>query len=207
MVQLPIGFVQTVTDNLASPASEGELASNPLGALYFQNGASQLSDKSSFMKLTADLKIADNVTYHSIIANRDSDLYNGLIRLNLTTAPDTALSSNPAPAPKVLKAGVSPEILGENSTATSDGIQGKAAEKVQDVASDVAQSITNPTSDGIVPYKSSHLEGAASETIIKGRHGIQDTPEAVLTLRKILHQHLKDHPTYEQGMQKEEIEP
>lgn len=201
VVQLPIGFVQTVTGNLASLASEGELASNPLGALYFQNGASQLSDKSSFMKLTADLKIADNVTYHSIIANRDSDLYNGLIRLNLTTAPDTALSSNPAP--KVLKAGVSPEILGENSTATSDGIQGKAAEKVQDVA----QSITNPTSDGIVPYKSSHLEGAASETIIKGRHGIQDTPEAVLTLRKILHQHLKDHPTYEQGMQKEEIEP
>lgn len=201
VVQLPTGFVQTVTGNLASLASEGELASNPLGALYFQNGASQLSDKSSFMKLTADLKIADNVTYHSIIANRDSDLYNGLIRLNLTTAPDTALSSNPAP--KVLKAGVSPEILGENSTATSDGIQGKAAEKVQDVA----QSITNPTSDGIVPYKSSHLEGAASETIIKGRHGIQDTPEAVLTLRKILHQHLKDHPTYEQGMQKEEIEP
>ena len=205
VVQLPIGFVQTVTGNLASLASEDELASNPLGALYFQNGASQLSDKSSFMKLTADLKIADNVTYHSIIANRDSDLYNGLIRLNLTTAPDTALSSNPAP--KVLKAGVSPEILGENSTATSDGIQGKAAEKVQDVASDVAQSITNPTSDGIVPYKSSHLEGAASETIIKGRHGIQDTPEAVLTLRKILHQHLKDHPTHEQEMQKEEIEP
>ena len=212
VVQLPIGFVQTVTGNLASLASEGELASNPLGALYFQNGASQLSDKSSFMKLTADLKIADNVTYHSIIANRDSDLYNGLIRLNLTTAPDTALSSDPAP--KVLKAGVSPDIVGEDSTATPDGTQGKAAsteanaaEKVKDVVSDVAQTITAPTSDGIVPYKSSHLEGAASETIIKGGHSIQDTPEAVLTLRKILHQHLKDHPTHEQEMQKEEIEP
>lgn len=203
VVQLPIGFVQTVTGNLASLASEGELASNPLGALYFQNGASQLSDKSSFMKLTADLKIADNVTYHSIIANRDSDLYNGLIRLNLTTAPDTALSSDPAP--KVLKAGVSPEIVGEDSTATPDGTQSNAAEKVKDVASDVAQTITAPTSDGIVPYKSSHLEGAASETIIKGGHSIQDTPEAVLTLRKILHQHLKDHPTHEQEMQK--IEP
>lgn len=203
VVQLPIGFVQTVNGNLASLASEGELASNPLGALYFQNGASQLSDKSSFMKLTADLKIADNVTYHSIIANRDSDLYNGLIRLNLTTAPDTALSSDPAP--KVLKAGVSPEIVGEDSTATPDGTQSNAAEKVKDVASDVAQTITAPTSDGIVPYKSSHLEGAASETIIKGGHSIQDTPEAVLTLRKILHQHLKDHPTHEQEMQK--IEP
>ena len=155
------------------------------------------------MKLTADLKIADNVTYHSIIANRDSDLYNGLIRLNLTTAPDTALSSDPAP--KVLKAGVSPEIVGEDSTATPDGTQSNAAEKVKDVASDVAQTITAPTSDGIVPYKSSHLEGAASETIIKGGHSIQDTPEAVLTLRKILHQHLKDHPTHEQEMQK--IEP
>lgn len=44
--------------------------------------------------------------------------------------------------------------------------------------------------DGIVPYRSAHLEGAASEKIIKGGHSIQETPEAVLELRRILREHL-----------------
>ena len=47
--------------------------------------------------------------------------------------------------------------------------------------------------DGIVPYKSAHLDGATSEVIIKGGHSIQKTPEAVLELRRILRQHLVDH--------------
>ncbi|PVZ83458.1 hypothetical protein C9426_26390 [Serratia sp. S1B] len=46
------------------------------------------------------------------------------------------------------------------------------------------------TTDGIVPYSSSHLEHAESELIIWGGHSIQTTPEAVLELRRILHQHL-----------------
>ncbi|MEC7118693.1 MAG: alpha/beta fold hydrolase, partial [Pseudomonadota bacterium] len=45
-------------------------------------------------------------------------------------------------------------------------------------------------SDGIVPYQSSHLAGAASETLIQGGHSIQSTPEAVLELRRILRLHL-----------------
>src|SRR5699024_2580067 len=113
VVHLPLGFIQTITGNLASIASEGELASNPLGALYFQNGASQLSDKSSFMKLTSDLQIADDVTYHSIIANRDSDIYNGFMRLRLSTAPSTSLSDTKAP--DVLKAGVNLSSFEEDS--------------------------------------------------------------------------------------------
>ncbi|AOA58679.1 lipase family alpha/beta hydrolase [Acinetobacter larvae] len=44
--------------------------------------------------------------------------------------------------------------------------------------------------DGIVPYKSAHLGGAKSEKIIKGGHSIQETPEAVLELRRILREHL-----------------
>ena len=44
--------------------------------------------------------------------------------------------------------------------------------------------------DGVVPYTSSHLDGAASEVIIKGGHSIQETPEAVLELRRILRLHL-----------------
>lgn len=46
--------------------------------------------------------------------------------------------------------------------------------------------------DGIVPYSSSHLAGATSEKIINGGHSIQETPEAVLELRRILHLHLKE---------------
>ena len=191
VVHLPIGFIQTITGNLANIASEGELASNPLGALYFQNGASQLSDKSSFMKLTADLEIADNVTYHSIIANRDSDLYNGLMRLNITPAPETALAD--PKTPDVLAAGVNTKVL-DLDAESKEGGKDQSLQQMNELTKEVTQSITPTMSDGIVPYSSSHLEGAASETIIKGGHGIQETPEAILTLRKILHQHLKDHP-------------
>lgn len=49
-------------------------------------------------------------------------------------------------------------------------------------------------SDGIVPYQSSHLAGAVSEKIIQGGHSIQETPEAVLELRRILHLHLNESP-------------
>lgn len=47
--------------------------------------------------------------------------------------------------------------------------------------------------DGIVPYQSAHLNGSVSEVIIKGGHSIQETPEAVLELRRILRLHLTEH--------------
>ena len=50
--------------------------------------------------------------------------------------------------------------------------------------------------DGIVPYRSAHLDGAASEQIFKGGHSIQETPEAVLELRRILLQHLVELGRY-----------
>ena len=46
-------------------------------------------------------------------------------------------------------------------------------------------------SDGIVPYSSSHLDGAVSETVIKGGHSIHEIPEAILELRRILRAHLQ----------------
>lgn len=54
----------------------------------------------------------------------------------------------------------------------------------------------NVITDGIVPYKSAHLDGAVSEKIFKGGHSIQETPEAVLELRRILREHLVDHGLY-----------
>lgn len=51
-------------------------------------------------------------------------------------------------------------------------------------------------SDDVVHYNSAHLDGAVSEKIIKGGHSIQETPEAVLELRRILRLHLQDLGLY-----------
>jgi pimeloyl-ACP methyl ester carboxylesterase len=48
----------------------------------------------------------------------------------------------------------------------------------------------NIISDDVVTYQSAHLDGAVSEKIIKGGHSIQETPEAILELRRILRLHL-----------------
>lgn len=48
------------------------------------------------------------------------------------------------------------------------------------------------SSDGVVPYSSSHLDGAQSEKVIKSWHSVQETPEAIVEVRRILHQHLND---------------
>ncbi len=46
------------------------------------------------------------------------------------------------------------------------------------------------SSDGIVPYASSHLDWAASEKIVPSGHSVQDHPEAAVELRRILREHL-----------------
>lgn len=45
--------------------------------------------------------------------------------------------------------------------------------------------------DGVVPYSSSHLAGAQSEKIVPSGHSVQDTPEAIIEIRRILQQHLQ----------------
>src|SRR5690606_29131214 len=52
-------------------------------------------------------------------------------------------------------------------------------------------------SDGIVSYESAYLQGAVSSKVIKGGHSIQETPEAVLGLRRILRLHLSDLGLYD----------
>ncbi|MEG1258847.1 MAG: hypothetical protein RSD12_07420 [Akkermansia sp.] len=46
------------------------------------------------------------------------------------------------------------------------------------------------SSDGVVPYSSSHLDWSQSEDIVHSGHSVQDTIPAALALRKILHEHL-----------------
>ena len=44
-------------------------------------------------------------------------------------------------------------------------------------------------SDGVVAYKSSHLDWSASELVVPGDHGCQDIPETIHELRRILYLH------------------
>ena len=46
-------------------------------------------------------------------------------------------------------------------------------------------------SDGLVPYESSHISGAASELILRSGHSVQHTPLAARETRRILLEHLK----------------
>ncbi|MDD3119389.1 MAG: alpha/beta fold hydrolase [Victivallales bacterium] len=47
-------------------------------------------------------------------------------------------------------------------------------------------------SDGVVPYSSSHLDGAASELIVKSGHSVQDTPKGIQEIKRILLLHLRE---------------
>ena len=125
VIRLPAELTKSITEALSGENS----AQSFLGSLYLQNGASQLSDRSSFVALTKDVQISPSVRYHTIVGNHRGD---------------------------------------------------------QDSVDTVGAAI----SDGVVPYDSSHLEGAASETIITGRHNIHENPKTIVQLRKILHQHL-----------------
>jgi hypothetical protein len=44
--------------------------------------------------------------------------------------------------------------------------------------------------DGVVSYRSAHLDGAASELIVRSGHSVQSHPEAIEEIRRILLQHL-----------------
>jgi pimeloyl-ACP methyl ester carboxylesterase len=44
--------------------------------------------------------------------------------------------------------------------------------------------------DGVVQYRSAHLEGAASERVVQSPHSMQSHPDTVLEIRRILRAHL-----------------
>ncbi|WP_201565658.1 triacylglycerol lipase [Psychrobacter sp. CMS30] len=189
IVYLPVGLVKTVTDNLATLAIQGDLAQNPLGALYLQNGASQLSDKSSFIQLTKDISINKRITYHSIIANNDADITKGLAEMQPAGA-KLDLSREIAEDDDSLTRAIDSDTTNELLT-DSDELPGQPLVAAVTVDGEIGQALTEQLSDGIVPYTSAHLDGAASETVINGGHSIQENPQTILTLRRILHQQLQ----------------
>ena len=47
------------------------------------------------------------------------------------------------------------------------------------------------STDGVVPYWSSHLDGAQSEVIVPGPHGACELPQTIAELDRILRLHLR----------------
>ncbi len=50
------------------------------------------------------------------------------------------------------------------------------------------------TTDGVVPYRSAHLEGVKSELVVRSDHGVQRDPEAILEVRRVLREHMGSEP-------------
>jgi hypothetical protein len=46
-------------------------------------------------------------------------------------------------------------------------------------------------SDGVVKYKSAHLEAVASEKIVRSSHSTQGNPETIREVRRILLEHVE----------------
>jgi triacylglycerol esterase/lipase EstA (alpha/beta hydrolase family) len=46
------------------------------------------------------------------------------------------------------------------------------------------------SSDGVVPYVSAHLPGAESELVVPSWHSVQETPQAIVEIRRVLHEHI-----------------
>ncbi len=56
------------------------------------------------------------------------------------------------------------------------------------------------SNDGVVPYSSAHLDGSDSEQVIQSGHSVQETPEAIIEIRRIMHLHLKEPAKESSGM-------
>jgi pimeloyl-ACP methyl ester carboxylesterase len=46
------------------------------------------------------------------------------------------------------------------------------------------------TTDGVVPYRSSHVDGVKSEVVVQSNHGVQANPYAIMEVHRILLEHI-----------------
>ena len=118
LITLPFSMIGKFTDTALAVANASPRINTR--ELHIPNSIDNLSDKDLFLRATADLPVAANVRYHSIIGNN---------------TPDVPLAQS---------------------------------------------------SDGIVPYTSAHLDAATSELVIASGHSVQETPQAIIELRRIL---------------------
>ena len=61
------------------------------------------------------------------------------------------------------------------------------------IIGDQGSGLGKDSTDGVVPYSSSHLEGAQSELIVPSGHGAHRDPAAIKELNRILHKHIQQN--------------
>lgn len=194
IISLPAGFMRTVYGNLNALFTDGVVASNPVAQLFLENGASQLSNRSYFNQLTADVKIAPQVVVNNLVATDDRDLLEALDKLTSATTTTSIVTEAAAPikspddstTTSIEKIATAPKLY--NASNLTEARQ--ALDEKKQILESVKYGATDRVSDGIVPYNSSHLEGVESEKILTGRHNVHTSPQAILELRRILHQQL-----------------
>ena len=65
-----------------------------------------------------------------------------------------------------------------------------AAAKMHSIIGSLRPSGVDKTTDGVVPYRSAHIEGVVGERVVRSDHGVQKDPEAIREVRDILREHL-----------------
>jgi pimeloyl-ACP methyl ester carboxylesterase len=62
--------------------------------------------------------------------------------------------------------------------------------KFHSVIGSLRPSGVDKTTDGVVPYRSAHVDGVVSEKLIRSDHGVQKDPEGIREVRRILREHV-----------------
>ena len=78
-----------------------------------------------------------------------------------------------------------PFIKGLASIAIADGV---VAHSIIAVDSD---GLLDEAGDGVVKYMSAHIDGVASEKVVRSRHSVQGNPEAIQEVKRILIENVK----------------
>jgi len=91
----------------------------------------------------------------------------------------TGTSSTPA-----MRSG-SPFVQALSMSPIADGVIAHSIIAVQGVGGPAG------LNDGVVAYESAHLEGVASEKIVRSSHSTQSNPETILEIERILREHVE----------------
>jgi hypothetical protein len=61
--------------------------------------------------------------------------------------------------------------------------------------------------DGVVAYKSAHVDYIESELVVRGEHSCQNLPATIEEIRRILHRHLTHLDSEPDGIRDERDKP
>jgi hypothetical protein len=65
-----------------------------------------------------------------------------------------------------------------------------AAAKLHSIIGSLRPTGVDKTTDGVVAYRSAHLDGVVAERVVRSDHGVQKDPEAIREVRDILFEHV-----------------